>query len=310
MLYFKCWGMFMKDFSKWDEYEGVTEGSGRSEKIWLQDSISKRVGLFKFKKDIGTTDHISECIAYQLACLIDVPCAEFELGTYKGREGSMSYGITADKESLIEGINYILKIYPEYDMNNLKDRASDKVYSLEMIKESIENYIKFDDFLVIPIFDYLIGNTDRHQNNWAIIYDGIGMHLSPLYDNSSSLCAYMKETDLKACLGNDKMKWLSVVETKSKSVIRIKSTDKKKPTHLQVLQYICENFYEETRDLVSRIIARVNEKNIDIILEPYSDDQLSSDRKRVIKKYLLHKVDKLREVYFEKENNDVDQGTA
>ena len=55
----------MKDFSKWDEYEGVTEGSGRSEKIWLQDSISKRVGLFKFKKDIGTTDHISECIAYQ-----------------------------------------------------------------------------------------------------------------------------------------------------------------------------------------------------------------------------------------------------
>ena len=26
----------MKDFSKWDEYEGVTEGSGRSEKIWLQ----------------------------------------------------------------------------------------------------------------------------------------------------------------------------------------------------------------------------------------------------------------------------------
>ena len=23
----------MKDFSKWDEYEGVTEGSGRSEKF-------------------------------------------------------------------------------------------------------------------------------------------------------------------------------------------------------------------------------------------------------------------------------------
>ena len=73
-----------------------------------------------------------------------------------------------------------------------------------------------------------------------------------------------------------------------------------------MLQYICENFFEETRDLVSRIIARVNEKNIDIILESFSDDQLSSDRKRVIKKYLLHKVDKLREVYFEKENNDVD----
>lgn len=296
----------MKDFSKWNEYDGVTEGSGRSEKIWLQDPTSNRVGLFKFRKDIGTTDHISECIAYRLACLIDIPCAEYELGTYKGREGSMSYGITSDKESLIEGINYILKLYPSYDMNNLKDKTSDKVYSLELIKESIENFIKFEDFLAIPIFDYLIGNTDRHQNNWGIILDGGEMHLSPLYDNSSSLCAYMKEAELKACLGNDKVKWLSVVETKSKSIIRIKSTDTKKPTHLQVLQYIYENFFDETKDLVNKIIAQINEKNIDIILEHYPNEQISYDRKRVIKKYLLHKVVKLKEVYFEKENNDVD----
>lgn len=132
------------------------------------------------------------------------------------------------------------------------------------------------------------------------------MHLSPLYDNSSSLCAYMKEAELKACLGNDKVKWLSVVETKSKSIIRIKSTDTKKPTHLQVLQYIYENFFDETKDLVNKIIAQINEKNIDIILEHYPNEQISYDRKRVIKKYLLHKVVKLKEVYFEKENNDVD----
>ena len=72
----------MKDFSCWIEYEGSSEGSGRSEKIWLLNPDDCKVGLFKFKKDVQTTDHVSECIACQIAELLDVPCAKFELGTY------------------------------------------------------------------------------------------------------------------------------------------------------------------------------------------------------------------------------------
>ena len=30
-----------------------------------------KTGLFKFKKDAGTTDHISECIAYKIAKLLE-----------------------------------------------------------------------------------------------------------------------------------------------------------------------------------------------------------------------------------------------
>lgn len=46
----------MKDFSFWEEYKGTSEGSGRSEKIWLQNPDTGQTGLFKFKKDKGTTD--------------------------------------------------------------------------------------------------------------------------------------------------------------------------------------------------------------------------------------------------------------
>lgn len=52
----------MKDFSFWIEYEGAAEGSGRSEKLWLINPDTEQTGLFKFKKDIETTDHVSECI--------------------------------------------------------------------------------------------------------------------------------------------------------------------------------------------------------------------------------------------------------
>lgn len=156
----------MKDFSQWEKFNMVLEGSGRSEKIWLINPNTKQIGLFKYKKDQHTTDHISEYIAYKLACLLNIECARYEVGTYYGREGGMSYNnLTNDKQRLIEGVDYIYGKYPSYDVNKLMNISDAKVYSLEMIKESIQQIIEFKIFLVIPLFDYLIGNTDRYQNN-------------------------------------------------------------------------------------------------------------------------------------------------
>lgn len=288
----------MKDFSHWKEYDGASEGSGRSEKIWLIEPESQQVGLFKYKKDINTTDHISECIACQLADLLNIECAKFELGMYNAREGSMSYSVIQNpKQSLIEGISYIMLRYPTYDVNLLKDISSGKVYSLEMIKESLPETIPFKDFLKIPLFDYLIGNTDRHQNNWAFIMEDGSLRFSPLYDNSSSLCAYINNNDLIACLGNDKMKWNSVVETKSRSIIRRTSNDTQKPTHLEVLKYLHDNYYPETKGLAEKIAVSITAGTIDKIISTFPNEQLSIIKKKVIQKFLLSKVDKLKEVY-------------
>ena len=61
------------------------------------------------------------------------------------------------------------------------------------------------------VFDYLIGNSDRHQNNWAIIIKDQKMEWSPLYDNSSSLCAYILEEQIAGYLGKDKNRWNSLM---------------------------------------------------------------------------------------------------
>ncbi len=217
----------MKDFSFWSEYEGAIEGSGRSEKIWLMNPDTGQTGLFKFKKDILTTDHVSECIACDLANLIGIPCAKFEVGIYKGREGSMSYSIVDNKEeTLIEGIYCISLHYNHFDTETLMDSETGEKYSLEMIKKALEPLELFNDFLPICLFDFLIGNTDRHQSNWALIRKDKKMQLSPLYDNSSSLCAYVAEAKIDQYLGNDLMLWNSLIDTKSKSIIRINCQDK------------------------------------------------------------------------------------
>lgn len=281
----------MKDFSCWEEYEGTSEGSGRSEKIWLQNPETGQIGLFKYKKDEGTTDHVSECIAFQLAQLIGIPCAKFELGTYQGREGSISYNIIDGPEQvLIEGIYFITLLYPTYDSEKFVDTSTKHMYSIEMIKKSIEKFVKIDDFLKMIIFDYLIGNSDRHQSNWAIILKDNKMQWSPLYDNSSSLCAYIQEKQIEGYLGKDKNRWKSLVDTKSKSLIRCTVSDEKRPTHLCVLKYIKQNYYKYTFEFVETVIDLMTETQINDILNCYKESELSANKKILICNFLSSKL--------------------
>ena len=287
----------MKDFSFWEEYEGTPEGSGRSEKIWLMNPDTGQTGLFKFKKDISTTDHVSECIAFDLANIIGIPCAKFEVGLYKGREGSMSYSIVDNKkETLIEGIYCISLKYEHFDTETLMDSKTKDKYSLEMIKKALEPLGLFCDFLPICIFDFLIGNTDRHQSNWALIRKDKVMRLSPLYDNSSSLCAYVAESKINQYLGNDLMLWKSLVDTKSKSIIRISSRDTKQPTHLEVIKYIHNNYFEQTIEIVKKIKELLTEDVICVVVDKYIE-MISINKTDLIKKYLFSKLQLLKEVY-------------
>lgn len=157
-----------------------------------------------------------------------------------------------------------------------------------------------EDFLRMLIFDYLIGNSDRHQNNWGIILEKDKMKWSPLYDNGSSLCAYIPEEQIDSYLGKDENRWKSLVDTKSKSMIRCTVLDEKRPTQLNVLKYIKENYFSITHCFIERIIAVMSESRICDILNQYSLLGLSENKKYLIYKFLLAKIELLELVYFRK----------
>ena len=120
----------VKDFSGWHEYEGASEGSGRSEKIWLEDD-NGRVGLFKYPKtdpSTGreTTEHISEHLAHQIGNILGVATADVDIGIRNGRIGSMSYQINKPNELILEGINFVSRSFPNYDANIMVDISTKK----------------------------------------------------------------------------------------------------------------------------------------------------------------------------------------
>lgn len=292
----------MVDFSDWVEYDGLSEGSGRSEKIWLKNPVDDRVGLFKFTKSDTTTEHVSEKIAELLATKLGIKCAHVDIGTYHGRKGSMSYQINKDGEDLIEGITLITRYYPSYDQDRLFDYEHKEYYSLEMIFRAVDEYNLKDALLKIMIFDSIIGNTDRHHSNWAILKRHTETMISPLYDNGSSLCFCLTEEQVKSYLGNDKMRFNSLVDSKSTSRIRIDKYVRKEPRHSLVLRFINDNLMTETlRAWMQIVIDALESEYIKEVLNVYVGNEISSERAELIYRFICRKVSLLEKIFLGKE---------
>ena len=80
----------IKNFDNWieDKISGKF-GSGASEKIWLINPETNERGLFKFPKikdkdkEIITGEYWAEKLATEIGKLIDVKCANVDIGKYR-----------------------------------------------------------------------------------------------------------------------------------------------------------------------------------------------------------------------------------
>lgn len=286
-------------YDQWQDWDGASEGSGRSEKKWLFNNDTNEIGLFKFPKSTKTTEHVSEKLAVSIAEVIGIKCARVEIGTLESRIGCMSYLINVDGSRIEEGVNLITASRPYYGQESLYDGESEEYYSIDMIEESIENLpleeeqiwdIKKDIFKM-QVFDALIGNTDRHQSNWALLHDQYNgsVSLSPLYDNGSSLCAYIQEEKIDSYLGKDDLRFRSLVDSKSTSRIRINKKVKQEPSHHEVLEYIRSEGIVYIGDIADRIVDLMTDQKIHRLIDEFPEYLLSDKKKALISKFLASK---------------------
>ena len=299
------------DFSSWKEYDGASEGSGRSEKIWLK-SDDGQIGLFKFPKidpvdGKETTEHVSEHLAHKIGETIGVLTAKVDIGTYNGRIGSMSHFICDKNEILQEGIWFLSAKFPKYNIETMQDEESGKYYCLEQLF-AVSNIFPNRILIEMMLFDFLIGNSDRHQSNWAILMEVQGKSITirqcPLYDNGSSLCCYINSKELPKLLGKDKVRFEALVDSKSKSRIRIDGSQKSLPSHRAVVEYLFEN-YSVSRVIAKDFLAHFSGKTINALLSEYPDEILSNEKKTLINKFLTKKIEILEELLKkEEEKND------
>ncbi len=216
----------------------------------------------------------------------------------------MSYNILQNPElTLFEGIGFIQNKFPYYIKNKLEDPYSNLKYSVQMIEKSLENlHFDISKIYKMIIFDILIGNSDRHHSNWAIIHKIEDVHnmkhitldLCPLYDNGSSLCSYENNSNVKIFF-KDKMKFEALVNTKSKSAI---GWENERPIrHFELLHKIKENSYALTIQYIEKIKSNITGDSINNILNEFDNIIISENMKKLLRIYILERRKRMIEIY-------------
>ena len=181
------------------------EHQGTKCKFWIDKK------LFKVGKVHG--ENWAEILSYQLSKLLRIPSAEYEPVTFilagESVRGTLSGNFVGDGERLINA-NELLSgwLGNEYDQTkryNHKEYTFSRSLALfKVLKEQVQpkhNLQPVQQMIGYLIFDVLIGNQDRHHENWGFISSSEGaLYLAPSYDHGASLACRLSEKERKGRL--------------------------------------------------------------------------------------------------------------
>lgn len=189
------------DVSGWEVVRDET--SGAEEKAWLRHAETGQDWLFKavtVKQGHVHGEDWAEKSAAHLANLVGVPCAPIELARRGTSQGSISLDLRPKLFDLQEG-RILLEGRPGF-VHQPGRRGGHPGHSLENILavldgalpppgwEGFSDATAFDVFAGYVMLDAWIANTDRHDNNWAVLRHATEtgpLRLSGSYDHASSL---------------------------------------------------------------------------------------------------------------------------
>ena len=177
----------------------ILEQLGTKSKFWYINEKDESI-LFKSissKNGERIGEDWAEKIACELAKLIGLPHANYELATYHGMRGVVTPNFISPKGEALTTGNELLQTLEQFDPELPNIQYIDDVYYV-MQNMIIGKPLKFDSFPNIKtaseffvgylMFDTLISNQDRHNENWGRIVTPKGMtHLAPSYDHGASL---------------------------------------------------------------------------------------------------------------------------
>jgi len=164
---------------EWNEQPWFSTGGTRAKK-YLQSPDGKFYYFKRSQLKTGKDYHFefwSEVIAYEAGTLLGFNMLKYDIAVYNEVMGCISESmINSEEEELIEGVKYLQAFAPTYDPS---EKSHQDRYTFQLIENSLENAKLKDEIenvIEIIIFDALIGNGDRHQENWAFINKSWPMH--------------------------------------------------------------------------------------------------------------------------------------
>jgi len=190
------------DLASWEvdaEFGVFPQGARAKDAVFAPDPPPEPViirghrYLFKRSRLCYPDQFWAEVVAYRIGCLlgVEVPPAFAAWDSNTGISAALIEWFYVDGiETFMWGGEFLQKMRPEFDrklgsLHNIKDNTV-LMRAMARLKTFQTDWRQW--WVDALVFDALIGNTDRHQDNWGFVFHPEkGIRLSPLFDNGTSL---------------------------------------------------------------------------------------------------------------------------
>lgn len=183
-----------------EEYDGVFPKGARDKSVYFsppdcQWEFIKPNHRYLFKQSIRRHPHQFwvEIIAYRLGQIMNVEVPPAYLG-FRNEDkvyGALIEWFYTEEENYEDGGNIMRAHIKPYDSKKGTQHNLETI--LKFTGHSIEN--KIEHWAKVLTFDTVIGNTDRHHDNWGLVYSSYHipksekkiLRYSPAFDNGTSM---------------------------------------------------------------------------------------------------------------------------
>lgn len=157
------------------------EQLGSKEKFWFRRD--GKLWLFKEARFITTPggsfptgEDWAEKVAAEIAYTLNIRAATVELAEFKGKRGCASLNFTTRAQQLMHGNEVMAGNLDGYDREIRRPQADHTVENIVRAirtmfpEQSTEHRAVLQHLASYLVLDALIGNTDRHHENWGLLW--------------------------------------------------------------------------------------------------------------------------------------------
>ena len=281
------------------------ESMGSKEKFWFRFPEEEDSGpdwLFKFPRP-NTGEHWAEKIAAEVAAALGISHAIVELAVSHNVRGSISRSFLRSNEWLIHGNECLSDLAWSYSFLDWRVRPYDSrkrygqsQHTLDTIFEAMEDY-RWDKsgFAEYIILDGIIGNTDRHHENWGWVMDSKDpewLQLAPSFDHASSLGRELSDERRERLLIQGQAGSYS---ERAPGAIYWSEEGRQGPAPLQLVRLAVNEYPEVFLPCLSKL-SNLTEENILDIVNRIPEDWMTDLQRKFAVELMKYNLAQLREL--------------
>ena len=276
------------------------EDMGTKTKFWYRDPDEDANWLFKYSRP-NTGEHWSEKIVAEVASVLGVRHAKVELAEFEGDRGAATESFARGGRSLYHGnqmLKWIVSGYEprrrfrqsQHTLANIfegMDRVFVRPEAAIRAKSSIASYI---------VLDALIGNTDRHHENWGLLLrregDGRKGFVAPSFDHASSLGRELLDERRDRFLKENRVGGYA---EKGRGAIYWSEDERRGPSPLELVRRAVRTYPDLFRPAALKL-AEIDESVFSEIVERIPSDWMTFLAREFAVKLLYYNYGQLKEM--------------